>query len=209
MTTTTRGADTLKTGIFVAFAIVLFIFSIYFLGSEREIFSKQATFYVAFKDVKGLSLGAPVKLGGVIIGRVADVEFAGEDTELKVTLSVNQKYLNRVRQDSVVSLETAGLLGDKFVSLSVGRDPQVVEAGSFLPISSDADTSELLGKAAKVVDNTVQISDDVKTLVSSVKGESGHDVTQALKEFRELFLFREGIFACEDINLHVRIVVEF
>jgi phospholipid/cholesterol/gamma-HCH transport system substrate-binding protein len=183
---TTRASDTLKTGIFLAFAIASFILSIYFLGSEREIFSKQSNYYVSFKDVKGLSLGAPVKLGGVIIGRVADILFAGETDELTVTLSINEKYLSRIRLDSRVSLETAGLLGDKFASISVGKDPIQAAPGGFLMASSEADTSELLGKAAKVVDNTVQISDDIKGITKSVKADGAEDINKSIHEFREL-----------------------
>jgi phospholipid/cholesterol/gamma-HCH transport system substrate-binding protein len=183
---TTRASDTLKTGIFLAFAIASFILSIYFLGSEREIFSKQSNYYVSFKDVKGLSLGAPVKLGGVIIGRIADILFAGETDELTVTLSINEKYLSRIRLDSRVSLETAGLLGDKFASISVGKDPIQAAPGGFLMASSEADTSELLGKAAKVVDNTVQISDDIKGITKSVKADGAEDINKSIHEFREL-----------------------
>jgi phospholipid/cholesterol/gamma-HCH transport system substrate-binding protein len=181
-----KSADTLKTGIFVAFAIATFIFSIYFLGSERDIFSKQTNFYVLYKDVKGLSLGAPVKLGGVIIGRVADIQFTGESEELTVTLSINEKYLSRIRLDSRVSLETAGLLGDKFASISVGKDPVQAAAGGFLMASNDADTSELLGKAAKVVENTIQISDDIKGITQSVKAEGTDDFNTSIHELKEL-----------------------
>ena len=166
--------------------IASFILSIYFLGSEREIFSKQSNYYVSFKDVKGLSLGAPVKLGGVIIGRVADILFAGDTDELTVTLSINEKYLSRIRLDSRVSLETAGLLGDKFASISVGKDPIQAAPGGFLMASSEADTSELLGKAAKVVDNTVQISDDIKGITKSVKADGAEDLNKSIHEFREL-----------------------
>lgn len=183
---TTRASDTIKTGIFLAFAIASFILSIYFLGSEREIFSKQSNYYVSFKDVKGLSLGAPVKLGGVIIGRVADILFAGDTDDLTVTLSINEKYLSRIRLDSRVSLETAGLLGDKFASISVGKDPIQAASGGFLMASSEADTSELLGKAAKVVDNTVQISDDIKGITKSVKADGAEELNKSIHEFREL-----------------------
>ena len=181
-----RGSDTLKTGLFLVAAIACFIFSIYFLGSEREIFAKQVNYYVSFKDVKGLAVGAPVKLGGVIIGRVADIQFSGETSDLTATLSINEKYLSRIRLDSRVSLETAGLLGDKFASVSVGKDPVQAAAGGFLMASTDADTSELLGKAAKVVDNTVQISDDIRGITQVVKAEGAEDIAKSIHEFREL-----------------------
>jgi ABC-type transporter Mla subunit MlaD len=52
--------------------------------------------------------------------------------------------------------------------------------------SSEADTSELLGKAAKVVDNTVQISDDIKGITKSVKADGAEDINKSIHEFREL-----------------------
>ena len=180
-----RGIDTLKAGAFVSVALFLFIFSIFYLGKEREIFSSQANYYVSFKDVKGLSEGAPVRLGGVIIGRVAKIEFSPDSTIL-VTLSINDRFLDRIREDSKVTLETQGLLGDKFASISVGKAEAVLPAGSILNVSSDGDVSEILGKAAKVVDNTVSISSDIKGLTEAIGQEGAQDLKASIKEFRAL-----------------------
>lgn len=180
-----KGVDAIKAGSFVLIAIFLFIFSIYFLGKEREIFSSQSNFYVIFKDVKGLSEGAPVRLGGVVIGRVSSIQF-GKDSDLTVTLALNAKYLDKIRLDSRVSIETQGLLGDKYCVISRGQSEQTVPAGGFLAISADSDVTEIVGKASKVVDNSVSISSDLKELAHSLGAESGSDVKLTLKDIKTL-----------------------
>jgi phospholipid/cholesterol/gamma-HCH transport system substrate-binding protein len=180
-----RGIDTLKAGLFISVALFFFVFSIFYLGKEREIFSSQANYYVSFSDVKGLAEGAPVRLGGVIIGRVAKIEFAS-NTNITVTLSINEKHIDKIRSDSSVSLVTQGLLGDKFASISVGVAEERVGSGGFLKASADGDMSELMGKASKVVDNTVLISDDLKSLTQAIGKDGAEDLKVSIKEFREL-----------------------
>ena len=68
-----------------------------------------------FKDVTGLKNGAYVEMAGVRIGRVAGINLDTKDNMALVTLDIDKGV--RLTDDSIASIKTSGLIGDKFVKI--------------------------------------------------------------------------------------------
>lgn len=143
----------LKAGIFVSICLATFVAMIWILGSERQIFSEQEVFYTAFRDIGGLSEGAPVRLGGITVGRVQHIGFSKDmdDPNVHIKLLINKKYLDRIREDSKISISTQGLLGDKFLSVSTGISGMgsIIKPGSVISSSAPADTAEVFSSLSE------------------------------------------------------------
>jgi len=169
-----HGAE-IKAGTFVLIALVLFTLFVWTLGSERQMFAKQSEYHAQFKDVKGLAEGAPVRMGGITVGRVSKITFSHDykNPNIDVTLLLNEDYIERIRSDSLVSIETQGLLGDRFVNLSMAAGQQLLPPGqkSYIKSVEPADIAQVLQKAGEIVDNTVKISENVNKFL----GEKGED----------------------------------
>jgi phospholipid/cholesterol/gamma-HCH transport system substrate-binding protein len=178
----------LQAGIFVAVALALFFLSVFTLGRERQLFSRQEDFFVSFGDVKGLSEGAPVRMGGIKVGRVEQIGFSKElsDPKVHVTMRINEDYLDRIREDSLVSIETQGLLGDRFLSVSTGASPTKLFAGATLKAHEAGDISEVLGKAGEVVDNAAEISEHINEFLAEFREESVSDLKGSLKSLSKI-----------------------
>ena len=87
--------------------------------------------------MQGLIAGAPVWLAGRPVGRVESVSF-GERPEgrsaLRVVLQVDREVRERIRSDSVATIGTIGLLGDRYVEVSIGTSAgQPLEDGAEIP----------------------------------------------------------------------------
>lgn len=173
----------IQAGLFITLGIVLFIIVIWALGQRRQIFERQEKYTVTFKDVQGLSEGAPVRLGGISVGRVESIGFSkdNQDPLLYVRLLINNKYLERIREDSVVSIETQGLLGDKFINLKSGGNGTMLEPGSTLKSNEPADIASVLSKAGEVVDNTVEISATLNEFIAEIKDSALTDIAASAK----------------------------
>lgn len=178
-----------KAGTFVLVSLVLVAALILIMGRERQIFAKQSKFHAFFKDVKGLSAGAPVRMGGIPVGRVDKVGFseAPLDQKVQVTLLINSNYLERVRKDSVVSIDTQGLLGDRFVSLSSGVDPVAVPANSTLPSVEISDLQQVMHRAQAAVDNTSQITERINLALEGLSPDTFRNVASASQSIAEIF----------------------
>jgi phospholipid/cholesterol/gamma-HCH transport system substrate-binding protein len=72
-----------------------------------------------FENVGDLQAGAPVSMAGVKVGRVSNVVFDSKDYKAVVSMVIDEQY-NRIPDDSWANVETAGLLGAKYVGLDAG-----------------------------------------------------------------------------------------
>jgi phospholipid/cholesterol/gamma-HCH transport system substrate-binding protein len=110
------------TGLFVllGFAALAFL-TTQLPGSKLGEIGAADGFHVTarFDNVGDLQPGAPVNMAGVKVGRVTSVAFDSTDYKAVVTLSIERKY-NRIPDDSWANVETAGLLGAKYVGLDPG-----------------------------------------------------------------------------------------
>jgi phospholipid/cholesterol/gamma-HCH transport system substrate-binding protein len=186
---TVKIRNEIKAGVFVFVSLALIAALILIMGRERQIFAKQSEFFATFKDVKGLAEGSPVRLGGISIGRVARVGFSKDlsDTRVHVTLLVNDAYLERVRPDSMVAIETQGLLGDRFVSISPGTQVGVTPPGSTLPSAEVADFAQILHTAQAAVDNTTEITQRINRSLEGLSPDTFTNLAAAAKSISDIF----------------------
>src|SRR6185503_18949526 len=84
--------------------------------------------YAHFTNASGLAVRAKVSVAGVVVGRVTAIKLDPKDTRAKVEMAI-QKEVNFLTTDSIASIQTAGILGEKYISISVGGDPEMLADG--------------------------------------------------------------------------------
>ncbi len=177
----------IRVGLFVLVGLVLVMTIVFMLGSEGKLFERHYKLKARFQDISGLRVGAMVQLGGLNVGMVDEIRFAKElyEKEITVVLSVNRKYQRRIRADSVATINTQGLLGDKFVFISVGSEGEpMLEDGAFLKSEETTPIFELAEKAGKIMDDISAAARSIRQLLESVEGEKEGDLRRTLKSLR-------------------------
>lgn len=110
------------TGLFVllGFAALAFL-TTQLPGSQLGVVSQSDGYKIEarFENVGDLQTGAPVSMAGVKVGRVSGVAFDSSDYRAVVTMLIDSKF-DRIPDDTWASVETAGLLGAKYVGLDAG-----------------------------------------------------------------------------------------
>ncbi|MCB5225267.1 outer membrane lipid asymmetry maintenance protein MlaD [Alishewanella sp. 16-MA] len=81
--------------------------------------SQTYTLYAKFDNIGGLKVRSPIKVGGVIVGRVGSIELDRVSYTPVVKLEINAEYSNFPETSSVAIL-TSGLLGEQYVGLLPG-----------------------------------------------------------------------------------------
>lgn len=184
-----KGLDELKVGIFVSVGLALVMVMVFMIGSESRMFQRQYKLFTNFKNISGLRVGAPVQLAGLRVGYVDDIKLPDDAArqEITVVLRIHKKYQNRIRSDSVATIETQGLLGDKFVYVSIGSEAQaVIPDRGILPSKETASIFSLAEKAGTVMDNIAEASEAINEMLSSVKGKKGEgDIKGILTSIRK------------------------
>ena len=129
-------ARRIKVGLFLLAGIATLLATLLVIGQVQRPFARRVTLHTSFRDIAGLAVGAPVRLGGVDVGSVEEIRFAPalEVREVSVTLGVQARYLQRIRADSRATLTPKGLLGDLTVTITVGSATAgPLQDGSFIP----------------------------------------------------------------------------
>ncbi len=171
-----------KVGAFVLAGMVAIGTVVFMIGEERQLFKKKLEYETSFTDVQGLGAGSPVRMGGVDIGRVVKVGYdsAPADRQIHVHMAVLSDQWQRIKADSVASIEGKGLLGDKMLVISIGSaNKGSLPPGGHIASKEADDLSSMMSKFAglptkveKVVDNLQKVTDSLsdETLAKDLKG---------------------------------------
>lgn len=98
-----------------------------------------------FSEIGGLRVGAPVVVAGVTVGHVGDIRL--EDYAARVVLCVNRDLA--LQEDSIASVRTKGLIGEKYVAISPGGSDVTIEpGGEIIETEAAIDLESLISKYA-------------------------------------------------------------
>jgi len=104
--------------------------------------------YALFDDLGGLSVRGQVSLAGVTIGRVSNVSLDKQSYSALVEMEIYSEFDN-LSTDSVAAIQTSGLLGDKYVAISIGADEEVLADGdTIFDTQSAMNLEKLIGAFA-------------------------------------------------------------
>src|SRR5208282_662928 len=108
-------------GLFLILGIGLFTAILFLIGNSHDIFGKHVEFYAEFSDIGGLPRGAQVQVAGIEAGEVKAIEIpASPSSKFRLKIQVRSNARGMVRTDSLVSIKTEGLVGDKYVFIREG-----------------------------------------------------------------------------------------
>jgi phospholipid/cholesterol/gamma-HCH transport system substrate-binding protein len=91
----------------------------------------------SFENIGGLKVRSPIKMAGVIVGRVAKINFDNINYEAVVTMSINARY-NKMPADTSASIFTSGLLGEQYIGLEAGGDENYLKQDDELQLTQSA-----------------------------------------------------------------------
>lgn len=99
-----------------------------------------------FSTIGQLRAAAPVKIGGVMVGQVADIQLDPVKFDSVVTLAIDNRF-KELPTDTSAGIFTSGLLGESYVGLQPGGDMEVLKAGDEIAMTQSAvDLMQLVGK---------------------------------------------------------------
>lgn len=129
--------NSVKYEFWVGLFLLLGLGALVFLGlkvANIQSFGAEKTYEIqaTFDNIGGLKVRAPLKIGGVVIGRVEKIYLDATTYLPTVDLLIDSKYDN-IPDNSSLAIKTAGLLGEQYVALNVGFDDgetPMLKAGS-------------------------------------------------------------------------------
>lgn len=125
-------------GLVVLVVALLFLAFAYRVSDLQVV--KGYTLKAEFMKVGGLSIGSDVRINGIKVGTVTSQKLNNEDYMADVTFSISSEI--KLPKDSVVSIVSDGLIGDKFVKIEPGKAMEYLKDGDSFANTKDFKTIE-------------------------------------------------------------------
>jgi phospholipid/cholesterol/gamma-HCH transport system substrate-binding protein len=183
-----------RLGAFIFGALLILTFVVFRIGDKDFLFSSTYHLQAPFDNVAGLGNGSDVRLGGVRVGTVEMIQMpqtAGGRVVVVMNLESSTRKL--IRKDSVVAIQTEGLLGSKYVTISSGSpNAAEVKEGDTLQSQPPLDFSDLLKKTDSLLVSTQDVLNNVEAASADMKSitgkiDRGEGTAGALINNREIY----------------------
>jgi len=183
-----------RLGAFIVVTLALLAGGVFVIGSKAYLFRPTYQLKAQFANVAGLAAGADVQVGGVHSGTVHSIDLPHSPGErVTVTIDLDKSTHEIVKQDSVASIETQGLLGSQYLAISFGSSGQAdVRDGDSIQSKPPLEMSDLLVKASGILVDSQQAIQNVSQATAhlnsvSAKIDSGQGSVGALINDKELY----------------------
>jgi phospholipid/cholesterol/gamma-HCH transport system substrate-binding protein len=171
----------LRVGITVIVSCVTLGVLLFLMSGTRGLFSKRIKLQSYFDNASGLREGAPVRLSGVDVGNVIKIRVVPDKdkqlTPVEVIMKVSTKYGFDLRRDSVISLETAGVLGETYLDIDSSQAVgAIVQDGDTLATQVHPDFNQVVRASQSTLENMdalLKRADRILAFAESGKGSLG------------------------------------
>ncbi len=174
-----------KVGILILAALGLLAAFILVMGGIN--FQPSYALFVDFDNPGGLQTGAPVKVAGVKVGTVKEIEFRGgqlnehgkRDPLVRIKVTVEKRYQKAVHENSVFYVTTQGVLGEQFLAIDPGSNDRPVLAENAIVRGLDPPRLDLLlaegyellhSTVASLRENRAEIGEAFEGMRKTLKG---------------------------------------
>jgi phospholipid/cholesterol/gamma-HCH transport system substrate-binding protein len=183
-----------RLGAFIVVTLAILVAGVFIIGSKQYLFSSTYQVKAQFGNVAGLDAGADVRVGGVHSGTVHSIELPHKTGDkVTVTMDLRKSTHEIIKQDSVATIETEGMLGNQYMAISFGSagSPNVRD-GDVLTSQQPLEMADLLRKASDILDSSQQAIQNATLATASLnsisaKIDHGDGTVGALVNDRQLY----------------------
>lgn len=169
-----------KVGVFLVGGVVLFCVGLFLVGTRANLFGNRYTVYTEFNNIDTIQPGAKVRVGGMDAGDITDIQVpANPSQKFRLKMQVDKKFRPIIREDSVASLETEGMVGNVYVNIKKGSSNSPdCQPGCVLPSQESVSMGQMMRKASEVmgtVQSTIQdLHTRADTVMQNLTNATGH-----------------------------------
>ena len=184
-----------KIGVFAVITILVAWWGIKWLGGQNLLIS-SSTYYAYYDDVSGLIASSRIKLRGVEIGNVQDIEL--ENDRVRVEMLIEDKYAEMIPSNSVAEIRSAGLMGGTEVNIIQGDAKDCIVADGTIEGSVQPDMiGEMAGKAGELLDGLNTTVGTVNTLL----GANSESITELISNLEAMSSSINSVVASAQSNI--------
>jgi phospholipid/cholesterol/gamma-HCH transport system substrate-binding protein len=131
-------------GIFGIVGIIALSVLAFELGNIPLVAPKNYTLYAMFDNVSGLNVNDAVQIAGVKVGKVTAITLSQKSFRARVAMQINNGVT--IDDDAIASIKTSGLIGSKYIAVSIGGGDNLKDGGDIAHTESSFVIEDLIGQ---------------------------------------------------------------
>jgi len=158
-------------GVFFVLCVGLVVGVVFVIGIEKGLTEPKFEMTALFHKVGGLAVGAPVRVSGVTVGTVADIQFMDEEVEgrsVQVSLSLYKKYEKQLRKSWRIAVITEGILGEKVVEVTTKPKVHLDDLSQPMIGSDPLDVQDLAETFGAAAESLLATSKTIGTVTTEI-----------------------------------------
>jgi phospholipid/cholesterol/gamma-HCH transport system substrate-binding protein len=169
----------LRVGLMALAALAITGVLVFFLTGTKKLFADRETIYTYMDDSAALASGSPVRLNGILAGKVKKVELSGETTPqriIRIAMEVDKDMLPQIPVDSIAAISAENVLGAKFINIRKGQSPVAVKPGAEIKALDTREFEEVVQQSYSLLaslQGIIKRVDAIVGLIESGKGSIG------------------------------------
>jgi phospholipid/cholesterol/gamma-HCH transport system substrate-binding protein len=166
----------LRVGIMAIVALALLGYLIILLSGNTGLFEGVSNVYTYLGDSGDLAEGAPVRLNGIVVGKVHKIQLSGSSDPqkvIRVDLEIQDKYMSAIPDDSEAQISAGNLLGTKYINITKGKSPVPIKSGGTLKSTDVAEFQDVVRQSYSAVAALQGILTQVDTLLKQIENGQG------------------------------------
>ena len=201
-----------RLGAFIIATLAILIAGIFVIGGKQYLFTSTYELKAQFNDVVGLDAGGDVRVGGVHVGTVHSILLPNKPGDkVTIVMDLGKSTHQIIKQDSVASIETEGLLGNQYMAISFGSPKAAdVRDGDTISSQPPLEMADLLNKMSGILDTSQQAIQNATEATAnlnsiSAKINAGQGTAGALVNDKQLYTnLEQTSSAMRDTMVHAQ-----
>jgi phospholipid/cholesterol/gamma-HCH transport system substrate-binding protein len=201
-----------RLGAFIVVTLAILVAGVFIIGGKQYLFSSTYQLKAQFDNVVGLDAGGDVRVGGVHSGTVRSIVLPHKPGEkVTVIMDLANSTHEIIKQDSVATIETEGLLGNQYLAISFGSATSAnVRSGDTIASLPPLEMSDLFQKTSGILDSSQQAIQNATRATAnlasiSAKIDGGQGTAGALVNDKQLYSnLEQTTSAMRDTMLHAQ-----
>jgi phospholipid/cholesterol/gamma-HCH transport system substrate-binding protein len=163
----------IRLGLFIIGGLALFVFAIFIIGKQRNLFNPVFYLTTTFSNVSGLQVGNNIRFSGVNVGTVDNISIINDST-VEVAMSIKKEVQQFIKTDSEVGIGSEGFIGDRLLIISKGSTAShVVKEGQQLSSSEPVETNAIMASIEVTAGNAEIVTEQLAEIMIKINSGNG------------------------------------
>jgi phospholipid/cholesterol/gamma-HCH transport system substrate-binding protein len=162
-----------RLGLFIAGGILLFVFAIFFIGRQQNLFNPVFKITTIFYNVSGLQVGNNIRFSGINVGTVDNIVIINDST-VKVDMLIKKNVQQFIKEDSEAGIGSEGIIGDRILIITQGsNEAPMVKEGQWIVSTEPVETDAIMKSLQTTAINAAIITDQLAEIMTNINGGEG------------------------------------